>query len=140
MHAEHRKVFDFFAWKFPGTDVAIHGSSLRDFATARDIDVAVLAAADYPFMVSRLNTRYSGWNVVRGADGICVPVKRGETPAGPIEHLRRTIYPVILEGISKPIQLGQSDKCRQFADMVHAVLLPSGQLLNGSSFYSKPRR
>jgi hypothetical protein len=148
MHPELARTFAFFDHKFPGTPVAIGGSAVRDYDRARDIDVMVLAGADYPFMVSRLGTRYNGWDVVLGADGIVhTPVgkydRARDTPSwcGPrYLHLRRTIHPIWLEGVTKPVQLCQSDACLQFSDHPHALLLPNGSWVNKDCFYDKPRR
>lgn len=141
MHPELARTFAFFDHKFPGTPVAIGGSAVRDYDRARDIDVMVLAGADYPFMVGRLGTRYNGWNVLMGANGVHTPVNdMAVWPSDPIIHLRRTIHPIWLEGVSKPVQLCQSDACLQFSDHPHALLLPNGSWVNKDCFYDKPRR
>lgn len=142
MHPELATVFALFARKLPNTPIAIHGSAVRDYANARDIDVLFLANADFPWIVGLFHTKYSGWNVVpTGEPGIHRPLKRGETaPAQDITHLRRTIYPIELEGVEKPVQLSQSSAVHTWTDHPHALLLPSGRVLNEGVYYGKYER
>lgn len=137
MHSELRAVFAFFQHVFPSTPIAIHGSAVRDYAAARDIDVMVLADADYVYMCRQLGVKYSGWNVTRDASGFCTPIPRGVQAPPNAEHLRRTVHPIHVEGVSKPVQLSQSSKHFSFADHPHALLLPSGKVLNPGCYHLK---
>lgn len=140
MHPELRLVFAFFDRKFPHTPVAIHGSALRHYASARDVDMLMLADADYPHLMGQLGLTYSGWNVTRDASGFCTPVPRGTPPSRQWEHLRRTVKPLWIEGVSKPIQVSQSDKGIRFSDHKHALLLSNGTTLHPGVFHDKLRR
>lgn len=142
MHPEISAVFAFFARKFPGLEVAIHGSALRDFDSARDIDVMVRADAPYPWLVGQLGLRYSGWDAPPPDANGCISYVRGSdrgVATGGV-HLRRTVRPLHLEGVSKPVQLSQSSRVQAWSDHPHCLLLPSGETLNPGLFYAKPRR
>ena len=124
IHPQLQLVFDAFDERVPGTPVAIVGSAVRDFEQAHDIDVLVPQTVNWPVLMRRLGTKYNGWGK-------------------PGHHVRRANLRI--EGVSKQVQVLQRDESPTFASHPHAVLLPSGEVLNGNAHFQKstptfPRR
>ena len=106
LHPDIAKVFEHFA----DDDVAVVGSAVRDYETAKDIDVLVPAGVDYPALVKRLGATYNGWDLADGS------------------HLRRAN--VNVPGVAKRVQVLQNRLVNTFSDWPHAVLQRDGQQLN----------
>ena len=121
MHPELRSVFDFLEQRFPGDTFAIHGSAVRSYADAHDIDVLLCDQAAYVRITRDLQSPYSGWD-------------RGDV------HLRRTVRPYWIPGVSKHVQFGISTAVARLEDAPFCVLLSDDTLLNEGLFYEKPRR
>ena len=114
MRAEHAAIFA----HFPDWDIAVVGSSLRNFVTARDIDVLFRASQDFRQLAREVGVRYAGgWNM-------------GEA------RIHRLNYTV--PGLDKPVQLIQRSTVEDFDQWPHAVLLRDGTLLHEGQFYDKP--
>jgi len=92
MHPEHQRVFEHFA----DQEVAIVGSSLRDFDAAGDIDVLVKSSVDVPALAKKLGATYNGWDLANG------------------DHVRRVN--LTIPGVSKKVQLVQNRLVNEFAE------------------------
>ena len=117
MRPEHRAVFERFAeW-----EIAIVGSSLRDFDNAHDIDVLFLAGQDMRQLARELGLKYLG--------KFASPLTNGDV---------RRLSNTHVEGVSKPIQLISDSSAATFDQWPHAVLLRDGRMLNDGKHYVKP--
>ena len=112
-HPELTRLFE----HFPGQDIAVVGSALRDYDTAGDIDVLVPASVDLPALAKHRKAKYSGWDLKDGS------------------HLRQVT--LRLPGVSKRVQVVQNTTVKQFADWPHEVLLRDGRRLNPGKHYRK---
>lgn len=112
MHPDHKRVFaHFFDY-----DIAIVGSSLRDFAAAKDIDVLFLADQDFRQLAREYGLVYRG-----GFD----------TKDGRVHQMRYQF------GDVKPLNLVQRSSVTAFDQWPHAVLLCNGQILHPGVHYRK---
>jgi hypothetical protein len=117
MRPEFRKVFDRFAeW-----NVAIVGSSVRDFDNAHDIDLLFPADTDFRQLARELGLRYLG--------KFPSPLTGGDV---------RRLSNTTVEGVGKPIQCISDSSVTTFEQWPHTVLLRDGRMLNADQHYTKP--
>ena len=114
MHPDLQIVFDYFA----EVEIAIIGSAAWNYDDANDIDVVFLADADFPLIVVQHELTYCGWD------------RKGV-------HVRRTLTPLWVEGVERPIQLSQLSSMKDFADHPYEVLLRDGTRLNPGKHFNK---
>lgn len=88
MRPEFEQIFRLFP-----EEILIIGSAVRDYQTARDIDILFESEADFKRAIKRLGATYNGWD------------QFSRTPSGAEvkSHIRRAN--VSLKGIAKPVQL-----------------------------------
>ena len=114
MHPDLLKVFQHLInW-----NIAIFGSSVRDYNKAHDIDVLFPASVNFREVCKKLGIMYRGGQ----------PTERGT--------IRRAI--LVIPGIAKQVQLCQSSEVEDFSTHPHAILLRDGRVLNEGVFYKKP--
>jgi hypothetical protein len=119
MRPEFRRVFDRFAeW-----EIAIVGSSLRDFDSAGDVDVLFLAGQDMRQLARELGLKYLG--------KFPSPLTKGDV---------RRLSNTSVEGVSKPVQLISDSSVATFDQWPHMVLLRDGRVLNAGQHYLKPEK
>lgn len=119
MRPEFRRVFDRFAdW-----DVAIVGSSLRDFDSAHDIDVLFPASQDFRQLAKDLGLKYLG--------KFPSPLTGGDV---------RRLSNTTVDGVSKPVQIISDSSVSTFDQWPHAVLLRDGRMLNQGQHFTKPSK
>jgi hypothetical protein len=117
MRPEFRAVFDRFAeW-----EIAIVGSSLRDFDNAHDIDVLFPAAQDFRQLAKEIGAKYLG-----------------KFPSAITDGDVRRLSNLTVDGVSKPIQIISDSSVSTFDKWPHAVLLRDGRILNAGQHYLKP--
>lgn len=108
---------------FPDDEIVIIGSACRDLARAGDIDVLFLATVDWPGLMARLGTRYSGWDH-RGADGTY--------------HVRRAR--TTLPGVEWPIDLLTHSNIVRFTDFPFCCVYRDGTRQHEGVYFRKPAR
>jgi hypothetical protein len=118
MRAEFRKVFDRFAEFGP---IAIVGSSLRNWAAAKDVDLLFPADTDFRKLARELGLKYLG--------KFPSPLTKGDV---------RRLSNITVEGVGKPIQIISDSSVTTAAEWPHAALTPDGKLLNADKHYVKP--
>jgi len=101
-------------------DIAITGSSLRDFDAAKDVDVLFPASQDFRQLARELGIPYRG-----GFDG----------DGGKIHSLHYQI-----PGVPKMVNLFQKDTAHTFEDWPHEALLRNGKTLNEGKYFSKKQQ
>lgn len=112
MHPDHERVFAHFLLY----DIAIVGSSLRDFDRAQDIDVLFLAGQDFRQLAREYGVTYRG-----GFD----------TKDGRVHQMRYQF------GDVKPLNLVQRSSVTEFEQWPHVVLLRNGTHLHPGVHYAK---
>lgn len=113
MHPELQIVFDYLN-EF---DVAICGSSVKDYDAANDIDVMVPASVSLRHLCAELGIQYRG--------------KWQQTPTKAIRRSRHFLIP----GVNKAVQLCQNSEVERFGQHPFAVLTRSGEMLNPGVFF-----
>lgn len=103
-------------------EMAIVGSSLRDWDTARDIDVLFPASTDFRQLARELGLKYLG--------KFPSPLTGGDV---------RRLSNTTVEGVKKPVQIISDSSVATFAEWPHQVLLRDGQMLNVGKHHVKPR-
>ena len=114
MHPDLQIVFDYFT----EVDIAIIGSAAWNYESANDIDVIFLADADFPAIAAQHELTYCGWN------------RKGV-------HVRRTLTPLFIHNVLKPVQLSQLSSTREFADHPYETLLRDGTRLHPGKHFDK---
>lgn len=104
---------------FKDREIAVVGSAVKDYGSARDVDVLVPAGVDFPTMADEMGIRYNGWDLADGS------------------HLRRAN--VRLPGVEKPVQILQNGLVSKFEEWPHAVRLRDGRVLNADKHFTKDR-
>lgn len=115
MHAQHRKVFEFFA----DYTVAIVGSSVRDFDHANDIDVLFLAQ-DFRELAKSCGVKYLG--------KFSSPLTKGDV---------RRLSGLTIDGVATPVQCISDSSVTTFDQWPHEVLLRDGRRLNEGKHFDK---
>lgn len=116
MRAEHQAVF----LRFREWNIAIVGSSLRDYDSANDIDVLFPAAQDFRQLAKELGLKYLG--------KFPSPLTGGDV---------RRLSNLFVDGVTKPVQLISDSTVVSFEQWPHQVLLRHGVTLNAGRFFAK---
>lgn len=101
-----------------GLNVGIVGSAVRDFETAKDIDVLFESGIELERACEKFGVRWSGWDAYNG-------------------HVRRAN--LTIGGVDKPIQFVSSGGTPTLEDHPYATILRDGTVLNAGKFYTKPK-
>src|SRR5688500_12053081 len=118
MRPELRRVFD----RFAEMNGAIVDSSLRNFDSARAIDVLFTADTDFRQLAKDLGAKYLG-------------KFKGPLSGGYVRRLST----ITIEGVGKPVQCISDSSVTTFEQWPHTVLLRDGRVLNGDQHYVKPQ-
>lgn len=116
MHPHLRLVFDHFKRTCPNVRVGIIGSAVQDYEKAKDIDVLVPLAEDWPALMKQLRTKYHGWDTRVG-------------------HVRRANLRILF--VPKQVQVLQREQSPTLASHPDAVLLEDGQILHEGKHFQK---
>lgn len=113
MRKEYITLFDLL----DGYDCCIIGSALRDYRTAKDVDVLFLNETDFLAACKAFHVRYNGWDTPRG-------------------HVRRAnISP---RHIGKKVQFIHVDTIANRKDHPYASLGRDGSERHRDTFFEKP--
>ncbi len=113
MHPQLHEVFHHLG----AYTIGIIGSALRDFESAKDIDILFLTTGAFEHACGENGITWNGWDAHNG-------------------HLRRGNGR--LEGVEKPVQFLHIGSVTKFEDHPHSVLLRNGAILKPGVHYHKP--
>lgn len=121
MHPDHTRIFEHFL----AYEVAIIGSSVRDFDRANDIDVLFLPTVNFRQLCVDMGIVYRGkWDRVSPLDGV------PET----IRQVRMNV-----PGVEKRVQLTQNSRTHTFDQHPFCTLLRDGTRLNDGVYFDKEK-